>query len=142
MPEYSFKCGDCSHEFSLIQGMATPRPKSCPNCRKRKNFGQVIDAPVGLRGEPRTVGSLAEKNSRRLGKERLDQELNKEVGVSDTMRKKIEAAGGIIKKQKKPSGVIPWYRDGSVPGTERSDKPLDIAKIADINKYIETGKKS
>lgn len=33
----------------------------------------------------------------------------------------------------------PWFRSGEVPGLPRMDKPLDISKIKDTQRYIETG---
>lgn len=144
MPEYEFKCGDCQHCFSLAQSMKAPRPKSCPRCRCRKNFGQVIGLPIGVRGEPRTVGSLAEKNTKKLCKEEYDAVMmkGKIKGLSPQMKKRVEAAGGTVVEPKKRSGELPWYRDGSIPGVERSEKPIDITKIKDVKKFIATGKKN
>lgn len=143
MAEFDFKCGDCGHEFTLNQGISAPRPKACPRCRKRKKFGQVISIPIGVRGEPTTVGSLAEKNTKRLSKEEYER-MTAEGGqgeVSPEMQKTIEKSGGKI-LQKKRSGEIPWYRNGKISGTERSSKPIDLSKIKSISKYIDTGKKS
>ncbi len=144
MAEYQFRCGDCQHEFTLCQSMHTPRPKSCPKCRKRKNFGAVIGIPIGVRGEPRTVGSLAEKNTKKLSKEAHERIMThgKSEGLSPAMRKRVEEKGGVPLAQKKPTGKAPWYRNGSVPGTEKSDKPIDLSGVKDMKKFIETGKKS
>lgn len=142
MAEYEFKCGKCNHSFTLTQSMTSPRPKACPKCRARKDFGVVIQAPIGLRGEPRTVGALAERNSTRLGKEALELKLNSNAPkLSQAMQNRVESMGGVVKDRKKPSGEIPWYRDGSVPGIERSDKPLDLSKIVDVDKFVNTGDK-
>lgn len=142
MAEYDFKCGHCKHEFTLNQPMKAPRPTSCPKCRGTEKFGQVISAPIGVRGEPTTVGSLAEKNTSKLCREDYDRIINagKTNGLSPQMKKKLEDQGCVV-KERKPSGKTPWYRDGSVPGTERSDKPIDLSKIKDVKKFIQTGDK-
>lgn len=144
MAEYTFHCSDCDEGFTIHQSMHAKLPRTCPTCRGTENFGTVIQAPIGTRGEPRTVGSLAEKNTKKLCKEDYDRIMaqGKSDTVSPAMRKRIEENGGTVKKREMPTGNIPWYRNGSVAGTERLDKPLDLSKVKDIGTYVKTGKKT
>lgn len=141
MAEYEFRCDDCEHGFVIHQSVFAKLPRSCPKCRKRKNFSTVIGLTIGVRGEPRTVGSLAEKNTKKLCKEDYDAIMShgKLDGLTPHTMKAIEKAGGTIKEK---SGETPWYRNGSIPGLEKSDKPIDISRVKDISKFIETGKKT
>lgn len=78
---------------------------------------------------PKTLGSYAEKNSRRVSKDKiLEESLKKEQKKADLIEEKF-GTRPIKKTKKKPF----WRTD---------DKPLDLGKIKDVNKYIRTGQKS
>lgn len=73
MPTYTFKCDEdtgCGHiwEFTcLMSELDEKRPKSCPQCKKRKSIHQVFgDVTVSL---PKTLGSLAERNTNRMSED-------------------------------------------------------------------------
>jgi hypothetical protein len=66
---------------------------------------------------PRTVGSLIEHNTQQLGN---DRRLAKEA---EDKRTTVDKIGRTPR---------PFYRD--------TDKPLDLKKISDVGRYIETGK--
>jgi putative FmdB family regulatory protein len=36
MPAYDYQCDACGHEFEVTHGMTALRPKTCPQCKKRK----------------------------------------------------------------------------------------------------------
>ncbi len=47
MPQYAYKCGDCTHEFELRLFMADydkPTKEECPNCHKRGHIEQQLGA--------------------------------------------------------------------------------------------------
>lgn len=35
--------------------------------------------------------------------------------------------------------ATPFWRDGSIEGVKKLDKPLNVEKVPDVNKYIQTG---
>ncbi len=85
---------------------------------------------MGLcKGEDRitTFGQQSEYNYKKLGKEQAAK-----------MKEEHHTAS----KKIKPDSEIPWWRDGSIPGTKRLEKPLDVRKIKDTEKYIMTGETS
>lgn len=67
------------------------------------------------------MGQQAELNAKKAGKER--------------MQMLAEAGGGGGKE-------VPWWRDGSVEGLPRMDKPLNLDGVKDLQKYVEVGEKS
>src|SRR5579885_2787067 len=126
--------------------MNTDHPKKCPSCGCRfgKKFHQVLSGGnvIGrVYGEDRarTVGQQAEINAKRLGKEQLQL-------LAEAQKQKTPWTGPTPKKGVKPKEgaaeakpQTPWWRDGSVPGLPKLDKPLKLIKIKDTKKYIEEG---
>jgi hypothetical protein len=102
--------------------MAEGMPAACPACSAPYGDGYEQDYSAGTYTahcyEPTTLGQQAEKNAKEAGSRYQE------------MCQRFEES------KKKP---IPWYRDGSV--TERLEKPLDLDKVTDTRKYIETGEK-
>lgn len=73
MPTYIFKCDEeegCGHEWEfkcLMSELDDKKPKSCPQCKKRKTIHQVFgDVAVNI---PKTLGSLADRNTSRLSED-------------------------------------------------------------------------
>lgn len=67
--EYSFLCNKCSYEFSQSYDWNKVKKPRCPMCKTNKqvyrNFGAenvIIDDNV-----PKTLGALADKNSKSKG---------------------------------------------------------------------------
>jgi len=82
MPEYSFKCDNCEHLWSIVCTMKeydNSQPKSCPSCRKRKflhrnyvNDSTTIAYVKGLH-ECTTIGEYADKQTKLYGKEKCEK---------------------------------------------------------------------
>lgn len=127
MPSYAYRCLTCEHEFEDFHLMSEPHPKRCPKCGKK--ISQIFDnhqvTPLCY-GNATTVGQQAEENTRKLGREG-----HQKMVEADCKARKLKSP---TKKKE-----LPWYRDGSVEGTKRLDKPLNISKIKDTKKFIETG---
>ena len=84
MPKYIYECigenGGCGHVWDftcLMSELDDKKPKSCPQCKKRKPIAQRygnINVSV-----PKTLGSLADRNARTLSldeKHHLDTKHN------------------------------------------------------------------
>jgi putative FmdB family regulatory protein len=67
-----YKCDNCKYEFDIIQTISDKWKKKCPNCKKNQlfikeaqlNMSLIIDSQI-----PKTVGTLAEKNTEKLSKQ-------------------------------------------------------------------------
>lgn len=68
MPTYSYICTKCNDEFEVTQSVKDSPLKKCPKCNRRSLERQIF-APivVSCRGEPKTLGQLAELNTKKQG---------------------------------------------------------------------------
>jgi hypothetical protein len=116
-------------------------PATCPKCGAvEPDFHQVFDGGnvVGLvKGQPKTFGQQAELNAKRMGKEQM--QLMAQADKDRLSRASSKLPGKRIDVPESP--VTPWFRDGSIEGTERLEKPLNLSSVKDTEKYIQTGKK-
>ena len=70
MPVYSFTCdnedGGCGHNYEIVKSMSEIegfKPK-CPKCKKKKSFQNF--GGVNVIEGPKTLGSLADKNTAKM----------------------------------------------------------------------------
>lgn len=114
-------------------------------CKKCKE-GTILDATDNIEPrfsmyvfqEPKTVEHQGYRNNKRVGHAFLEEKEH----LKKAKRRKaaeITAAKSGGKLYKKDPNVKQWWRDGTLPGVAKSDKPIDTSKIANVKKYIETG---
>lgn len=117
MPLYDMVCPDCDHRYELEQSIKYDLPYTCPACD-----GKNLTQDYGRKsltindGVPRTIAQQAEQNAKALGTEKMEE-----------MRTESKKLLGRDKPR-------PWWRD--------EDKPVDLSKIKDVNKWIATGDKT
>ncbi len=118
MPYYEFSCESCSYNFEIKLSFSESHPTKCPKCKKKKLI-QIYDGNtiVCMKGGD-TIGHIGESNWKKSGGK-----------IKEKMQKNKE-----IKESK-----IPWWRSGKVSGLSKKEKPLNLSKIKNINRYIETG---
>lgn len=146
MPTYEYRCDACDHQFEQFRGFSEPHPDECPRCFEPYGddyqFHQAYanNRPLALvRGNPTTFGQQAEINAKRAGKEQLA--IMTEIAKPENRKKKtLKVPDGASIVDTKPAPT-PWFRDGSVPGVPKLDKPLNLNKIPNVDKYIQTGNK-
>lgn len=81
MPIYTFECdpdsNGCGCIFEVVKQMdeITDYKPKCPNCNKKKNVIRNYSADNVLTndGQPKTLGMLAEKNTRTFSKAKKDE---------------------------------------------------------------------
>ena len=103
MPTYDYQCNDCGHEFEQIHGF-NRQPSPCEKC-EGKNLRIVVNqAPLAfVKGEPKTLGQLAESNTKNMGKYELEdkreyQNAEKKEKQKDWWEKSGDAGRGDINK--------------------------------------------
>tara|TARA_R110000744_G_scaffold153269_2_gene267669 strand:+ start:1174 stop:1530 length:357 start_codon:yes stop_codon:yes gene_type:complete len=117
MPIYEYECDNCEHSFEITQSFEHKEKKKCPECGKLKLY-KVISEPMIIIKNNNTIGSAAERNTKMMGRTKV-QEL-------DGKRKESQA------KEDKP-----WYADSG----GASKKELKKMTKSEKAKYILTGKK-
>lgn len=50
MAIYAYKCGECGHEFEVIQKMSDDPLKTCPKCQRDTLVKQVSSGAFCLKG--------------------------------------------------------------------------------------------
>lgn len=117
MPTYDYLCNDCGFEFEQFHKFGeTPDPCECGS----SNIKIVINQPpIGfVKGEAQTLGQLAEKNTKKMG------------------RYELEDKRGYHNAEKKEKKKDWWEKSGSATKSE-------INKMSKTQKakYIRDGKK-
>lgn len=116
---FEYECTNCEKEFQFQEKVVAKRRVRCPSCKKHTLEGIISVAPLAfVEHEPSTVGHLAERNTKKMGKYELQ----------DKRRTDNEGFNRAKKRKKEP-----WY------GT------LDSSKVAELTpeqkqKYIMEGK--
>ena len=93
MPLYEYLCSSCEYRFTIQQGMKDKKKKKCPECKKGK-LNRVMGIPsVFVKGEPSSLGHLAERNTKKMGRYELEDKKEKDKvndkadGKNKTQRK-------------------------------------------------------
>jgi len=124
--EYSCNNPDCNAVFEEWLPFGTiKRRKKCPTCKKHTlgtNYSTTVIYYPGIH-EAKTVGQCAEINRKRQGKELCEKMVDEDAYYGP---------------RKAGLKQIPWWRSGK-HGTTKSEKPIDLTKIKDTDKYIMTG---
>lgn len=83
MPVYHYKCSNCPEDFETFHSIKEPLRKVCPSC-KNQSLTVVLDGPPDIisKGEIKTIGQLAEANSKKMGKELLQKKMDQD-GMTD-----------------------------------------------------------
>lgn len=121
---YDVICENCSYrEEDFEKSYSIDFPVKCPSCKKKKLI-KDYSSPHALPGfhvkEIKEAGQQAELNKKTMGNELWE-------------KKKDEMLGEHGRKQRETPK--PWY------WSEGQEKPLDVSKIADTEKFIATGEK-
>jgi putative FmdB family regulatory protein len=78
MPIYHYKCSSCPNDFETFHSIKEPLWEVCPSC-KNKTLAVVLDgAPDIMNKEIRTIGQLAEANSKKMGKEQIQRKMEED----------------------------------------------------------------
>ena len=101
MPEYSFHCEKCSYDFSELWSITSYEDRlktvCCPECHSNKVYRDYQeDSVVVSYHEVKTIGQLAEKNTKKMGKYHLEDrmrednmELHKKNKEASAKRRKL-----------------------------------------------------
>ena len=122
MPIYSFCCDKCSNKFDLqrqiLEYEEMIKNLSCPKCKSLKVYRDYQEDNIySTVKEIRTVGQLAEYNTKKMGGKLKEQE---------------------AKKEEEENKKKPWYHDKKYGGATQKE----ISKMSEKKKkdYILKGK--
>mgnify|MGYP003128221058 CR=1 FL=1 len=112
MPTYDFECSACAYYTEIVQKHNDPSVYECPHCNEESLRKIFINPPaMFVRGEPSTIGQLADRNTEKMGRYEMSDRKEKD-GINKSregqerrdMHKKINS---MTETQK-----LKWIRDG------------------------------
>lgn len=142
MIRYMYGCENCDLCFEIEESIKDQPLTECLECGG--NLHRLIPRTFNfaVRQDPKTVGHLADRNTREMGRYELE-----ERRVLDKLNKKAAKKAGQEELSKKlPPGAsivdssqykTPWWR----PKTECADMSLNKLSPEKLEKYINTGEK-
>lgn len=98
MPNYEYECSECKHSFEIYQGVKDPVKKKCPKCKKLR-LERLIFPVMGQVKTIRTLGQLAEKNTKRAGSSLQNEANDRKVAAKEKI-KEINQINRMTDKQK------------------------------------------
>lgn len=140
MITYEYECQDCKYVFEHQQSIKdTTRLKECPKCHKETLERLIGNGLMVIDKTPKTLGTLAEKNARKMGTYKKEKKQKEIEENSNLARKRAVEEGMKLKgltavdtsKIKKP-----WYKKAGSPTTDKLTK-LTPKQAKD---YVEKGK--
>ena len=112
MPEYDYECGQCNHSFSIVQSIKDDELKRCPECNKNHLQRVILSPPlVFIKGEPTTIGQLADRNTQKMGRYELENKRNKDDMATHRKNKEVRDKRRKINKMT-PEQKRKWIREG------------------------------
>jgi len=85
MPVYHYKCSNCEFDDEVYHSIKEPIRTICELCKK-ETLSVVIDgAFYGAVREIKTLGQLAEHNSKKMGKEQVELRMEAD-GTKDILK--------------------------------------------------------
>lgn len=134
---YAFICdvedGGCGHSWDKELDPKEKIKSTCPNCKKRKPVRQNWEANntyCGVVQEPSTIGQLAERNTKNMGRYELDSK----HAADDARNEKTKKALGIDKQKQ------PWYGTMDSDTKKRLFSGTKLEQAEKQTKYIMEGK--
>lgn len=79
MPTYDYECNNCGHKITdFYQPITSEAITYCNECKKN-TLERLISIPyIAIKGEAKTIGQLAERNSNRFGKAQVEDKTMKD----------------------------------------------------------------
>ena len=98
MPQYEYACSACQHQFEIYQGVKDPVKRKCPKCNKL-GLERLIFPVMGQVKSIKTLGQLAEKNTKRAGSSMQSAEEDRKIATKAKL-KEINQINKMTDKQK------------------------------------------
>ena len=79
MPAYDYDCKACKTVFEITQSFSEEKLTRCPLCGVKGKIERLIGngAFVFIKNDPTNIMSLAERNTKRLGKDYVQEQSEK-----------------------------------------------------------------
>jgi len=126
MPEYSYSCDSCQHDWSLVCSMSDYSDKRrCPECKKSKNVHRnyaednIYGAYSYSLSEVKTIGHYADKQTKKYGNEKVDHMLGEQRTKKIDINKPLPEG---MSRMDRPKDSVKWTKDESPKKRRRINK--------------------
>lgn len=107
MPTYDYECSECAHQDEIFQKFSEAPLSVCTSCGASSFRRVILQPPLAfIKGEARTVGQLADRNLKKMGRYELEDrqradntEERKEAKESSALRQRINKMTPAQKKK-------------------------------------------
>ena len=114
MPLYDFECEPCAYYTEITQKMSSPSLLECPVCGQKTLKKVFISPPyIAIRGEPTTIGHMADRNTQNMGTyERQDKSKKDKKGKGLTKEQKEKRTQHQKIVSMTPEQKVKWIKGG------------------------------
>jgi putative FmdB family regulatory protein len=118
MPTYDFECEPCAYYTEIFQHVNDPSVHKCPVCEQETLKKVFISPPTAfVRGEPKSIGQLADRNTAKLGmyelQEKRQKDNNSNKDMSPEQREKRKTHQKIVSMS--PEQRVRYVKTGEMP---------------------------
>jgi len=115
MPNYDFECEPCCYHTEIFMKINEYESvKTCPVCGQETLRRVILGAPaIFVRGEPSTIGQLADRNTSKMGHYEKQEKENEDRGntrLTPEQKAKREQHQKIVSMT--PEQKIKWIENG------------------------------
>ena len=135
MITYHYKCNNCNYEFEVMQSIKDKPKKKCPECSLHK-LERVLYSTMVIDMTPKTVGSLADKQTKKMGHfEREEKQYERQQEMLEAKKRSRQQL-----REKFPNAYIPDPNpNNKIDLPERVQKALKTGDQKTVEKYIYEG---
>lgn len=141
MPEYTYECQECEFQFTVEQKMTARTLRKCPECGKVALERVILSAPYAfVRQDPTTVGQLAERNTKKMGREAVEMTERNRAARDDEVRRQNRES--LQKRLPKGYELLGSSKDAADPNARPPEKVQEAVKSGNqkaVDNYILTG---
>jgi putative FmdB family regulatory protein len=135
MITYDYECTECDNRFEVLQSIKDDAFTVCPQC-EQETLRRVLHAPLYVKvvGEPTTIGQLADRNSKKMSTEDM-QEAQKRYQTAKTINRIPEDCRPATQKSAPTQETPEWM---TKPRTKTSKEVAKLSPEA-VKRYVQTG---
>jgi len=112
MPTYDFECEPCAYYAEIFQAHDAPSTLKCPECGKKTLVKVFLTPPaIAIRGEPSTIGHLADRNTQKMGTYEK-QDRDRKAMVEDHVKHKETRERHRKINNMTPKQQLNWIKNG------------------------------
>lgn len=138
MPNYRYECLNegCGEIFEVVRSIKSDKEVDCPSCKQKCSNVLITGGAAIIDKTPRTLGTLAEQNTKKFGAEYCKQKEIENKKRSQLARKTMRELPCGERVEKPEETYVPFWRND-----KKVDSSLASLTPQQKHKYVTTGEK-